>query len=103
MKANPESVIQSEPPAGFPLILRVPLQKFDLEIRVRPRAGLAVAVEVASKRVSIGVSRISQRGREAAAAAEVECPGPVPACGFSIYQALEIQACLISMVAAIDR
>src|SRR5262249_477879 len=102
--AHAKTIIQRQATIYFPLILRVPLNKLDLQVHERARAAFTVASEIADEGGGVGIGRVSESGCEVTIrAAKVECPRPVSAGGFSISDVLKIYAGLITVATQVDR
>src|SRR5262249_8181146 len=99
---NAQPVVERERPGNFPAILRIPLEEIHLQIGMRTRARLCIAVEVADERVGISVSCAAKSSSEGAAGAEVKCSGPVASRSLAIAHVLQVVAYLEDVRAAID-
>src|SRR5262249_12260261 len=78
--AHAKAIIQRQATIYFPLILRVPLNKLDLQVHERARATFTVASEIPDQRVRVRIPRVSESSCEVTIrAAKVECPRPVSA------------------------
>src|SRR5262249_768829 len=102
--AHAKAIIQSQATIYFPLILRVPLKKLDLQVHEGARAAFTVASKVPDEGVRVRIPCVSESGCEITIrAAKVERPCPVSAGGFSVSDVFKIHTGLVTVSTQVDR